>query len=95
MYTSEEDASLFISDTTIPCEFNIVQDMTETETDKSIDKTYKSNTGIHSHSKHEYRNTFGEVHMQYHNFDNGDAFTYKDKYTALTTGITKSLLVFT
>ena len=21
--------------------------------------------------------------MQYHDFDNGDAFTYKDKYTAL------------
>ena len=27
--------------------------------------------------------TFGDAHIQYHNFDNGDAFIYKDKYTAL------------
>ena len=67
----------------MPCEFNIVQDLTETGTVKSIDKTPKGNTGIHFHSKHKYRNTFGKAHTQYHNFDNGDAFTYKDKYTAL------------
>ena len=30
-----------------------------------------------------YRDTFGDIHIQYHNFDNGDAFIYKDKYTAL------------
>ena len=27
--------------------------------------------------------TFGDAHVQYHDFDNSDAFTYKDKYTAL------------
>ena len=26
---------------------------------------------------------FGDAHIQYHDFDNGDAFVYKDKYTAL------------
>ena len=30
-----------------------------------------------------YRDTFGDAHIQYHDFDNGDAFIYKDKYTAL------------
>ena len=27
--------------------------------------------------------TFGDTHIQYHDFNNGDAFTYKDKYTTL------------
>ena len=39
--------------------------------------------GIHSQSKHKYRNTFGDSNIQYHNFDNGDALNFKDKYTAL------------
>ena len=33
--------------------------------------------------KHKYRDTFGDAHIQYHDFDNGDAFVYKDNYTAL------------
>ena len=41
----------------------------------------QNNTGIHFHSKH--RDTFRDAHIQHHNFDNVDAFTYKDKYTAL------------
>ena len=39
--------------------------------------------GIHSQSKHKYRNVFGDSNIQYHNFNNGDALTFKDKYTAL------------
>ena len=39
--------------------------------------------GIHSQSKHKYRNTFGESNIQYHNYDNQDALTFADKYTAL------------
>ena len=39
--------------------------------------------GIHSQSKHKYRNVFGDSNIQYHDFNNGDAFTFKDKYTAL------------
>ena len=38
---------------------------------------------IHSQSKHKYRNVFSDSNIQYHNFDNGDALTFKDKYTAL------------
>ena len=40
-------------------------------------------SGIHSQSKHKYRNAFGDSNIQYHNFDNGDALSFKDKYTSL------------
>ena len=39
--------------------------------------------GIHSQSKHKHRNVFGDLNIQYHDFNNGDALTFKDKYTAL------------
>ena len=39
--------------------------------------------GIHSQSKHKYRNVFDDTNIQYHNFDNGDALTFKDKYMTL------------
>ena len=39
--------------------------------------------GIHSKSKHTYCNIFGDANIQYHNFDNGDALTFTDKYTVL------------
>ena len=83
VYTSEVDASLFTSDTSTQCVFNIVPNHAETDTEKSTKEIPQNNTGIHFHSKHKYRDTFGDAHVQYHDFDNGDAFTYKDKYTAL------------
>ena len=39
--------------------------------------------GIHSKSKQPYQNVFGDANIQYHDFDNGDALTFTDKYTAL------------
>ena len=39
--------------------------------------------GIHLQSKHKYRNVFGDSNIQYHDFNNGDALTFKDKYTEL------------
>ena len=39
--------------------------------------------GIHSQSKHKYRNVFADSNIQYHDLNNGDALTFKDKYTAL------------
>ena len=38
---------------------------------------------IHLQSKHKYRNILGDSNIQYHNYNNGDALTFKDKYTAL------------
>ena len=39
--------------------------------------------GIHSQSKHKYRNVFGDLNIQYHDFNKGDALTFKDKHTGL------------
>ena len=83
VYTNEVDASLFAMDTTTPCDYNISTDI------QNSDKLRKNKTntiqsmGIHSQSKHKYRNVFGDSNMQYHDFDNGDALTFKDKYMAL------------
>ena len=52
VYTNEVDASLFTTDTTTPCDYNISVDMPNSN-------------------------------IQYHDFDNGDALTFTDKYTAL------------
>ena len=82
-YTSKEDTSLLTSDTAIPWNFNIVQGMSDDDTIKSEQEQTTCSNGIHSHSKHKCRNTFSKAHIQYHDFDKGDAFTCKDKYTAL------------
>ena len=39
--------------------------------------------GIHLQNKHKYGNVFGDSNIQYHDFNNGDALTFKDKYAAL------------
>ena len=77
------DASLFTSDTSTQCAFNIVRNNAETETEKPMEEIPQNNTSIHFHNKHKYRDTFRDALIQYHDFDNGDAFNYKDKYTAL------------
>ena len=83
MYTTEVDASLFTMDTTTPCDYKISTDI------QNLDSLQESNTnitqpmGIHSQSKHKYRNVFGNSNIQYHDFNNGDALTFKDKYMTL------------
>ena len=83
LYTNEADASLFTTDTSTQCAFNITPSNLETESYKDMNDTPQNNTGIHFYSKHKYRDTFGDSHIQYHDFDNGYAFIYKGKYTAL------------
>ena len=82
-FPNEVDASLFTMDTTTPCDYNIT---TDTQNSDKLEE-HKTNTkqpmGIHSQSKHKYRNVFGNSNIQYHDFDNGDELTFKDKYTAL------------
>ena len=82
-YTNEVDASLFITDTTTPCDYNINTNMLNL----NISQENKSHTipsrGIHSKSKHTYRNVFSNANTQYHDFDNGDALIFTDKYTTL------------
>ena len=73
LYTNEVDASLFTTDKITQCTFNIIPSNLDTEISNDV----------HSCSNNKYRDTFGNAHIQYHNFDNGDAFIHKDKYIAL------------
>ena len=83
LYTNEVDASLFTTDTSTLCAFNIIPSDLETEFPNDVHDDSHNNTGIHSYSKHKYGDTFGDAHIQYHDFDYGDAFVYKDEYMAL------------
>ena len=82
LYAMEENAS-FTSDTTTSCNFNITENTPDLEINSGCKSNSKILSGIHSQSKHKYRNAFGDSNIQYHNFDNDDALTFKDKYTAL------------
>ena len=77
------DASLLTTDTSTQCAFNIIPSHLEMESQEDVNDTPHNNTGSHFYSKHKYRDMFGDAHVQYHDFDNGDAFVYKDKCTAL------------
>ena len=79
----EEDASLFTSDTTTPCDYNITTCVQNSNTILEGKSKIISPMGIHLQSKHKYRNVFGDSNIQYHDFNYGDALTFKDKYTAL------------
>ena len=82
LYTMEEDASLFASDTTT-CDYNITSSVQNSDTILEGKPKIISPMGIHSQSKHKYRNVFGDSNIQYHDFNDGDALTFKDKYTVL------------
>ena len=80
----EENTSLFTNNSTTPCDFNITNQNSDPDNtnDMNISNALKQ-FGIHLQNKHKYRNTFGESNIQYHDFDNQDALTFADKYTAL------------
>ena len=83
VYTNEVDASLFTMDTTTPCDYNIGIDMQNSNNSHENKSNTILSRRIHSKSKHKYRDVFGDSNIQYHDFDNGDALTLTDKYTAL------------
>ena len=83
LYTQEEVASLFTTDTAIPCDYNITEGVLNSDIILENKSKITPPMGIHSQSKHKYRNVFGDSNIQYHDFNNGDALTFKDKYTAL------------
>ena len=76
--------SSFADDADTLCDFSIVDHNSDTEnttdTHAHLAPKYPS---IHSQRKHAYRNTFGDSHIQYHDFDNQDSLTFKDKYMTL------------
>ena len=83
VYINEVDASLFTTYTITPCDYNITTDMPKSNNPQETKTNITQPIGIHSQSKHKYRNVFGNSNIQYHDFNNGDALTFKDKYTAL------------
>ena len=83
LHAMEKNASLFTSDTGTSCNFNITEDTSDLETTSKGQSKFKILSGIHSQSKHKYRNTIGDSNIQYYDFDNGDALTFKDKYTTV------------
>ena len=83
LYTMEEDASLFTSDTATPSDYSITGEIQNSHTISDCSSKFKIPMEIHLQSKHKYRNIFGDSNIQYHDFDHGDALTFPDKYTAL------------
>ena len=63
------DASLFTADTATQCAFNIIHSDLDTESPNDAHNHSDNNTGIHFYSKHKHRDTFGDAHIQYHDFD--------------------------
>ena len=47
VYTSEEEASLFTSDTSTQCAFNIIPSNLETDAENHTEKAFQNNTCIH------------------------------------------------
>ena len=87
VYTKEVDASLFTTDTTTPCDYNISVNTSNLNSSCENKPHNILSRGIHSKSKHTYQNVFGDANIQYHDFD--------AQYNAFTTRTTKPLLVFT
>ena len=84
LHSIEENASLFADDTDTHCDFSIADHISDTENTKDTHTGLAPKyPGIHSQRKHVYRNTFGDSHIQYHDFDNQDSLTFRDKYMAL------------
>ena len=84
LHSIEENVSSFADDTATPCDFNIIDQHSDTETANDTNTFYMlKQPGSHSQQKHTYRNTFGKSNIQYHDFDNQDSLTFADKYTAL------------
>ena len=84
LHSMEENASSFADDTDTHCDFSITDHTLDTENANDIHTCLAPKyPTIHSQRKHAYRNTFGDAHIQYHDFDNQDSLTFTDKYTAL------------
>ena len=65
LYTPEEDASLFVSNTAAQCAYNITKGVPNSDTILENKSKIISPIGIHSQSKHNYRNVFGDSNIQY------------------------------
>ena len=84
LLSMKENASSFADDADTLYDFSIVDHNSDIENTKHMHMHFTPKyPGIHSQRKHAYQNIFGDSHIQYHDFDNQDSLTFKDKYTAL------------
>ena len=84
LHSIEENTSSFADDADTLCDFSIVDHNSDTDNTNDTHMHFMPKyPGTHSQRKHAYRNTFGDSHIQYHDFDNQDSLTFKDKYMAL------------
>ena len=84
LHSLEGNASSFADDTDTRCNFSIIDHALDTENTNDIHLCFPPKfPAIHSQRKHAYRDTFGDAHIQYHDFDKQDSLTFRDKYTAL------------
>ena len=84
LHSMEENASSFTDDTDTCCDFSIINHTLDTENANDIYTCFTPKyPATHSQRKHAYRNTFGDAHIQYHDFDNQDSLTFRGKYTTL------------
>ena len=80
----EENALSFADDTDTHCDFSITDNILDTENTNDIHTDIAPKfPAIYLQRKYAYRDTFGNTHIQYHDFDNQDSLTFRDKYTAL------------
>ena len=80
----EEHASSFTDDTDTHYDYSISDYTSDTKNvnDTNMNFVPKYPT-IHSQRKCAYRDTFGDAHIRYHDFNNQDLLTFQDKYIAL------------
>ena len=84
LYSTEESVSSFTDDSDLHCDYSISNHTPDTENTNDTHTNFAPKyPTTHSQRKHAYRDTFGDAHIQYHDFDNQDLLTFKDKYTAL------------
>ena len=84
LYSSEESVSSFTDNTEMHCDYSISNHTPDTENANDTHTNFVPKyPAIHSQQKHAYRDTFGDAHILYHDFDIQDLLTFKDKYTAL------------
>ena len=84
LHSLEGNTSSFADDTNTHCDFSIIDHTLDTENTHDIHPCFAPKfPTIHSQRKHAYRDTFGDAHIQYHDFDNQDSLTFRDKYTTL------------
>ena len=63
LYTQEVDASLFTTDTATLCDYNITDDVLNSDTIPENKSKITQPMGIHLQSKHKYRNVFGDSNI--------------------------------